>query len=208
MKSMAWMVVLLIVGTTLHAADTTGTAVRTEAPPAAGQGGGSDIASLLSLGQDRLTDGRWQEAAAAYERAFKQDPANSEAMFGMATAYMQLERFSEALPLMEKLYKTAPDSPSVKNNLAWIYAKAKDPAIRNPEKAVRLSREAVLVAPADVNFWSTLAEGYFGCKKYDRALRAARNALQLSTLAGVTNDAPLRELVAKCEGAAGATKGE
>jgi len=91
----------------------------------------------------------------------------------------------------------------IENNLAWVYAKAKDPAVRDPAKAIRLARDAVLAVPSDFNIWNTLAESYYAAGRYDRALRAARNAWQLSQLAGVTNDAPFREVLTRCESAAG-----
>lgn len=164
-----------------------------------------EVADLLSGGRQSLQGGKWTEAAALFEKALSLDPASQEATFGLSAAYIQLNKFDEALPLLLTLSRQLPANPMVKNNLAWVYLKSKDPAVRDPQKAVRLARGAVLDVPADYSIWNTLAEAYYATGQFDRALRAARSALQLSTLAGVTNNTAGRELVVRCRKAAGAS---
>ena len=160
-----------------------------------------EVQVLLGDAQRRLLEEKWSEAAALYEKILQKDPGSQEATFGLGTAYGQLERYSEALGLLEGLLKQTQDSPALKNNIAWIYVKAKDPAVRDPQKALKLARDAVLVTPADYNIWNTLAEAYYGLKTYDKALRSARQALRLSQLAGVPDDRPYQELVDRCQSA-------
>jgi len=167
-----------------------------------------EMSDLLTSGRQSLQNEKWVEAAALFEKAFKLDPASQEAMFGLAAADIQLEKYADALPLLEALHQQRPDNAMVKNNLAWIYAKSKDPAIRNPALAIKLARDAVLDAPADNSVWNTLAEAYYANGQFDRALRSAQSALRLSQLAGVTNAAASRELVARCRKAAGASEGD
>ena len=167
--------------------------------------GGAETQTLLSSGHTALTDGKWPEAVALFEKARKLEPTNSEAEFGLSAALIELNRFAEASPLLEDLHRVLPDHPMVKNNLAWVYVKCTDPAVHNPAKAVKLAREAVLDLPADYSMWNTLAEAYYADAQYDRALRAAESAWRLSRLAGVTNSAATRELVARCRKAAGAS---
>ena len=169
----------------------------------ASTGAAAEVQDLLAGGREALASGKWTGAVALFEKALKLDSTCAEAMFGLGTAYIELDRFAEALPFMERLAKDVPDNPMVKNNLAWIYVKAKEAAIRNPAKAIKLSRAAVLDVPADYSVWNTLAEAYYADGKYERAVRAAQSALRLSQLAGVTNDVPYRELVARCRKAAG-----
>ncbi len=163
-----------------------------------------EVSDLLVSGRQSLQAEKWTGAAALFEKALQLDPASQEAMFGLSAAYIQLEKYGEALPLLKTLNQQLPANPMVKNNLAWVYVKAKDPAIRNPQKAVQLARDAVLDVPSDYAIWNTLAEAYYAIGRYDRALRAAQSGLRLSMLAGVTNAAPSRELVARCRKAAGA----
>lgn len=181
------------------------TVVQTATAPAAAGSSvtTTEITSLLSSGRQFLQQGKWAEAMALFEKVRSADASNQEAAFGLSAAFIETDRLPEALPLLERLYRELPDNSMVRNNLAWVYAKAKDPAVRNPEKAVKLAREAVLDVPADASVWNTLAEAYFACGKFDRAVRAAESALRLNMLAGVTNVAPSRELVLRCKRAAG-----
>jgi Flp pilus assembly protein TadD len=177
-------------------------AAETGARPAATP----ELQRLLDEGQRALSAGRWSEAVPAYEKALGLDPANEEVLFGLGTAFSQVGRDQEAARLLERLLAKAPDSAMVKNNLAWLYAKAKDPAVRNPVQTVKLARDAVLAIPSDYNLWNTLAEAHYAAGHYAQALRRAQIALQLGTLAGVTNTAPFREVVERCRAAAGASK--
>lgn len=161
-----------------------------------------EVNDLLVSGRQDLQDMKWVEAAALFEKALKLESTSQEAMFGLAAADIQLEKYAEALPLLLSLQQQHPESPMVKNNLAWVYAKSKDPAVRNLKLAIKLAREAVLDQPSDYSVWNTLAEAYYANGQYDRALRSAQSALRLSQMAGVTNAASSRELVARCRKAA------
>lgn len=197
---MRWMAVGSVVCWGLSAAGEP--APDTDAEPAApvrlSGGTGGELQSLLSSGQQALAAGKWTEAEALFEKAVKLEPDSNEALFGLGVARIELDHLGEALPLLEKLRKAAPDNPRVMNNLAWIYVKSKDPAVRNPAQAVKLARIAVLTQPSDYSIWNTLAEAYYADSNYAPALRAAQCALRLSRMAGVTNDTLYVELVSRC----------
>lgn len=161
-----------------------------------------DVSALMVGGRTALGEGRWLEAATLFEKIRVLQPSNNEATFGLSAAYLELKRFPDALPLLETLVKAVPDSPMVKNNLAWVLLHVKDASGTNTVRAVKLSRAALLDAPSDFSVWHTLAEAYYASGRYDKALAAAENGLRLSLLAGVTNS-PCRELVARCRKAAG-----
>ncbi len=198
MKRIAWGMIALLSVQILAAAEGTSEPPRKAEAPAA-----ADVAPLLRSGRQFLTEGKWVEAAALFEKVRSLDPANQEGAFGLSAAYIETGRMEDALPLLEKLAKDVPDNPMVKNNLAWVYIKVTNSAARNPEKAVLLARDAVLVVPADYSVWNTLAEAYYACGKYDRAVRAAESAVRLVTLAGVTNAAAYSETLTRCKRAAG-----
>jgi tetratricopeptide (TPR) repeat protein len=185
---------------------TAAAAVAQDAKPAeaaaAPAKGDTDSAALMASAQRSLMGEQWEEAAGFCRQVLEKDPTNDEARFGLGTAYGQLGKYKESLELLEALLKTNADNAALKNNIAWVYVKAKDPAFQNYEKAVKLARDAVLSSPADYNIWNTLAEAYYGLKDYDRALRSARHALRLSELAGVPDDKPYRELLERCQDAA------
>jgi len=161
--------------------------------------------TLLTSGRELLAAGNITEAVALLEKARMLEPKSNEAGFLLSAAYIEQGRFEDALPMLELLQKAMPDNPMIKNNLAWVYVKIKDPAVKNPARAVKLARAAVIDAPADYLIWNTLSEAYYAEGRYDRALRSAQSALRLSVLAGVTNTVSGKDLVARCRRAAGET---
>ncbi len=171
----------------------------TSAPPVVT----ADVSDLLSTGRSCLMDGKMTEAQALFEKAFSLDPSNNEAAFGLSAALIELSRFEEALPLLEKLNKDVPDNPMVKNNLAWTLLKVKGGATPNSARAVKLARGALLDVPSDFSIWNTLGEAYYANGQFEKGMSAAQTGLHLSVLAGVTNS-PCRELLVRCRKAASA----
>jgi len=178
-------------------------AARTDAQTPAAAAPAAEMDALLS-GRDLLNQGRWTEAIRFFRAALKAAPESSEARFGLATALTQIERFTEAVPLLETLLREFPDNPAVLNNLAWVLAKSDDPGLRDPPRALRLARNAVLAGPADFNIWNTLAEAYLANQQPARALRAVRVAIGLAHAdGGVRDTTQMENLMRRCAKAAG-----
>lgn len=153
----------------------------------------------------RLAGERNYEAALEQARAIlRKNPDHAAARFMEGAALMALDRHKEALIVWQDLYERDPDHPAVLNNLAWLYATADDPALRNPEKAVELARRAALADPGHPAIWSTLAQAYYVNRDFDRALTAARKALSLAQEMNASVDTLARyhEQVITCREAA------
>ena len=128
----------------------------------------------------QIDSGNRQEAIRIFNDVLARDPVNQQARFGLGTAYIQLQQYKDALAILEPMVKEFPEDYLLKNNIAWLYATAKDFSVRNGAKAVQFAQDALLIAPGDFRLWSTLSEGYYVSGKYDKALRAAEMALKLS----------------------------
>ena len=128
----------------------------------------------------RLESGSVQDAVKMFGAVLKREPANKRARFGLGTAYIQLQNYREALAVLEPMSDETPEDYFLKNNIAWLYATAKDVTIRDGAKAIRYAQDALLMAPRDQHVWSTLSEGYYIAGQYDKALRAAEEALKLA----------------------------
>jgi len=150
------------------------------AAPAGTDSATNQFEQELKLGYDALQSSQTNAAVALFKKVLARDPKNKRARFGLATAMIQMDRYKEAIALLDSLIAEHPKDYFLKNNLAWILATAHDPAIRDGRRAVRLSQEALLSAPNDSHVWSTLAEAYYLCGNYDKALRSAEQALMLS----------------------------
>lgn len=140
----------------------------------------------------RVADPRLSKLAALYEQnrleelviesreIIRADPANLPARYYAATALISLRRYEAARTLLEQLLELHPQHPALLNNLAWLYAAATDPAIRQPQRALELARRAVVIEPNSFHIWNTLSEAYFVNRDFERALRAAEEALRLA----------------------------
>lgn len=165
--------------------------VQTSAAPTAASGPAEAAAATneteVSQWVDRAHElsqvGDLAGALQLFRQALAEEPENSRALFGLGTVYIQMEKYREALAVLEPMSEKTPSDYFLKNNIAWLYATAKDPSIRDGAKAVRMAQEALLVAPTDFHVWSTLAEGYYVSGQYDKALRAAQEALRIGTMA-------------------------
>lgn len=139
-----------------------------------------EITQLLDKAYKRIDYGGIQEAVGMFNDVLQRDPVNQRARFGLGTVYIQMQKYKEALAVLEPMVKEFPEDYFLKNNIAWLYATAKDVTVRNGAKAVQYAQDALLIAPGDFHVWSTLSEGYYISGQYDKALRAAEEALKLS----------------------------
>jgi len=124
--------------------------------------------------------GMSEEALVIFQQVLREDPQNKRARFGIGTAYIQMNNYREALAVLEPMTEEFPDDFSVKNNVAWLYATARDLSVRNGAKAIRFAQEALLINPHSYQVWNTLSESYFITGEYERAQRAAEEALKLA----------------------------
>lgn len=157
-------------------------AERQEAPavPARPRQEVRDIARRIDHAFGQLAKGRYQEAQAGFRHVLGLDPANLRARFGLGNVMIQTGQYAEARDIFERLVEENPKDYSLKNNLAWLYATAKDHGIRNGLRALELAQQALMEAPTDHHVWSTLAESYYILGQYTRAQRSAQIAFDLA----------------------------
>ena len=127
-----------------------------------------------------IDDGNSEKAIRLFQEILAKDPKNKRARFGLSAMYIKLEDYKKALEILEVMTVEFPDDYSLKNNIAWLYATAKDHSIRNASKAITYAQEALMGNPIDYHVWSTLSEAYYMSTQYDKALRAAGEALRLA----------------------------
>ena len=137
----------------------------------------SKISFLVDAGIKYTDEGEYTEAERAYLHALESAPGNSDIRFRLGTLYIQMERYRDAVKLLEELATEDPDNPMIQNNLAWVYATGGE--MRNGKLAVRHAREAILTVPYAPSAWNTLAEAYYVSGQYDKALSSSEMALDL-----------------------------
>lgn len=103
------------------------------------------------------------------------------ALATLGSVYTDLKRWPEALAIMQKGMDMGLESWPLLNNLAWLYATAEDPAVRDPAKAMELASKAVAVTRSrNPQVLDTLAEAYFAAGEKDKAIDTERKALLIA----------------------------
>lgn len=127
---------------------------------------------LLNVAQAYMNEKDYSAAVSAYERILEIDPLHQQSKFIVAHIYISAKQYRKAETLLIELTKKYPEDFKHWNNLAWLYATAEDPSIRNGKKAVRFAHEAMTLAPNDYHIWSTLSEAHYISGDYEKAYRA------------------------------------
>lgn len=134
--------------------------------------------ALVARGVSLRMLGRLEEAISQYDSALKIDPKRADAMSNRGYARKSLGDLHGALKDYEAAVQLAPDSPGIRNDLAWLLATCSDESIRDGERAVTLS-EAVCRDTNNANgeYLDTLAAAYASCGRFPAAVEAARLAI-------------------------------
>jgi len=159
---------------------------------------------LLVEAADALQRDHLSQAEQLFQEALRMRPQAKEARFGIGALFIKQGRYADAITTMEALKEEFPNDFSILNNLAWLYATSTDHTVRNGERAIILAQEALLLQPNNFHVWNTLSEGHYVSGDYERALRAAQEALRLSREARVGRDriSEYQKQVDKCRRAA------
>ena len=168
------------------------------------------IQFLMDVADAYAADKDYVSAATAYERILEIDPMNAQARYIIAHTYINAKEYKKAETMLIALIDERPDDFRLLNNLAWLYATADDPAVRDGKKAVRYAQEAMVLAPNDYHVWSTLSEAYYVSGDYEKAYRAIEQMAGLASLYGKDLDQEsldeYNEQIRKCKRALDADK--
>ena len=161
------------------------------------------IEFLLEVAQAYSKEGDLPAAVDAYERILKIEPAHHQARYLVSHIYIQAKEYRKAETLLLALIEERPEDYTLLNNLAWVYATAEDPSIRNGQKAVRFAQEAMVLAPNDHHVWSTLSEAHYMSGEYEKAYRDIEHMARLATRYGkdITEESikDYNEQIQKCK---------
>jgi len=123
--------------------------------------------------------GNYRAALSAINEALRIRPGNLGDLHNRAVVETALERYEAAVADYRTVIAADPHSAGSCNNLAWVLATAKDPAVRDGEQAVRYATEAV--KQGDIAAWlDTLAAAYAECGDFSRAVATAEEAYRCS----------------------------
>jgi tetratricopeptide (TPR) repeat protein len=129
--------------------------------------------------------GRLDEAAAQFTEVVRLQATNSVANYYLGLISQGRGRAADAVKHYRQALQAQPDWPEVLNNLAWILAANKDPALRDGKESVRLAERACqLTSQSQPVFIGTLAAAYAEAGRFAEAAATAEKARAAALAAG------------------------
>jgi tetratricopeptide (TPR) repeat protein len=141
------------------------------------------IAAISRLGTLLALTGRVEESIAALERTVAQAPQDAHPHLWLGVVLLRADgRERDAIAHLREAVRLAPHWSDPLNQLAWLLATLPDPALRDPEEAVRLARRAVeLTGRSNAEVLDTQAAAEAAAGRFDEAVRVANEALRVAT---------------------------
>lgn len=131
--------------------------------------------------------GKLDPADSHYRRAIALRPDNVEAHGNLGRLLSTQGRVAEAASHFQRALELRPDWHPALSGLAWIRATASDAGLRDPDQAVRLAeRAAELTRHGDALALDALGAAYAAAGRFDRAIPAARSAIERALAAGAS----------------------
>ncbi len=118
--------------------------------------------------------GQLQQAERLYREALKSDPKNVNALNLLGKLAMQVGRFADAKPLIERACALAPNIAQIQDSLVDFHLKT-----NRPGKALEVMQRIVRLAPTDPARWVQLGTLLTAEGRWDESLAAYDKALEL-----------------------------
>jgi len=146
--------------------------------------------ALVSLFQLR----HWRDSEALFRHTLRVTVDNHIAHAHLGAAFLKKGEPAKTIDHYLESIRLRPDSADVANNLAWLLATARDPALRNPYLALRLAERATTLTSRKKSLYlDTLAAAYAANERFDEAIATARESADLSRSLGLEAQARASE---------------
>ena len=127
-----------------------------------------------SYGMLLAQQNRCADAIGEFNQSVRLSDAQNDSSYARSNVALCLSTqkdYDSAARELSSILESEPNSPIAENNVAWVYATADDPKLRNPAEALRLARLAVDSSDRPEAFMlDTLAEALLLNGKPDEAL--------------------------------------
>jgi tetratricopeptide (TPR) repeat protein len=138
-----------------------------------------DFQTWYNRGVVHLKLDQWQEAVRANDKAIALNPRSAAAWGDRGIAHAALGHYDQAFTDFSKALQLDPKNAGANNAFAWLLTNHPDPKKRDPQRAVRLARQAVELAAQNGNYWSTLGAAYYRAGAWKEAQTALETSIRL-----------------------------
>jgi tetratricopeptide (TPR) repeat protein/cytochrome oxidase Cu insertion factor (SCO1/SenC/PrrC family) len=132
--------------------------------------------NYLSYGSNFFQRGYFDQAAASFQLALRDDPTSAEACYGLGSAQLNLQKNAEARESFERATKLHANYPDTLAN-AWNNLGLLDTREGRTEEAVRHFQEALRLSPDHSIALNNLGNAFRLLKKWDEAGKIFERAL-------------------------------
>jgi tetratricopeptide (TPR) repeat protein len=153
-----------------------------------------DVAAHSSLATATAHTGDLSAAARQLGYVMVLRPNDEEALAQVHQILVSLVKTPDGLQRLRDIVESAPDSPRMLDELAWLLATYPDSNVRDGAEAVRLAERACeLTNRRDAALVATLAAAYAETGDFSRGVAAAEEALKRAQAIGDTDSVKLSE---------------
>jgi WD40 repeat protein/tetratricopeptide (TPR) repeat protein len=153
----------------------------------------SEIArGYLDLAEKLLGQRRFPQAGAAYgasmllyDKLAAEYPTNQvyqwarvHATGRLASLLAATNRPREALEMFRGLLQMTPQVAETLNEVAWLLATCPEAKIRDPGRAVELTKKAIELAPKEGTYWNTLGVAHYRAGDWKAAIEALTKSME------------------------------
>jgi len=121
----------------------------------------------------------WDEAAKLFEQVIEQFPQDADtvrqARLSLSALYVEQGEKRKGEQVLEEIYATDPDDPSINNDLGYLYADAN----RNLEQAESMIRKALASEPENAAYLDSMGWVLYRLGKFDEAATHLEKAVGL-----------------------------
>jgi tetratricopeptide (TPR) repeat protein len=133
----------------------------------------------VNLGIALVHSTRYAEALPVLEESLRAEPDSPQIESALGMSCRGLGREADALVHYRRAYTLEPTLAS-RTDLAWLLATSPDPAVRDPEAAIRLAELAPGEGEAPIGMLDALAAAYAASGRFAEAVAAAERAEDLA----------------------------